>query len=423
MHDYALAHLTDVALLRDLAALVARDRTTTASLLAHIAEVDARKLYVPTGYPSMFEYCVEELRLSEDAAYRRIRAARAARQFSVLFTEVAEGRLHLAAICLLAPHLTSENADEMIAAARGRKKHEIESWLAGRFPALDLREARDVVRPLATRPRLPLLMEPFHPNGAPLVPGRVEGTSESGEMELVPGRVETLADPAPERFLVQVTIGRSTHDKLRYVQELLSHAVPRGDVAQVLDRALDALIPQLERQKFGAARRKPNADPGRRLPRRSTARARYIPAAVRRAVWERDQGQCTFVGAKGVRCQAARFLEFDHIEPVARGGSATVAGIRLRCRAHNQHEAERMFGAGFMRQKRDDSRLATAQRREAHERSRDVLAGLRSLGCRAHEARRAAEFSETLHGATLEDRMRAALSFLGRRSTSGHGIR
>src|SRR5438093_8805485 len=117
MRAYTLSHLGDHELLRDLAALVANDRTTTAALLAHLAEVDARRLYLPAGYPSMYVYCLEELRLSEDAAYKRIQAARAARQFPAVFTAVAEGRLHLSAVVLLAPHLTPENADELLGAA------------------------------------------------------------------------------------------------------------------------------------------------------------------------------------------------------------------------------------------------------------------------------------------------------------------
>src|SRR5262245_6582671 len=71
MATYSLTHLSDGALLRDMAALVAQDRTTTAALLAHLAEVDARKLYLPAAYPSMFAYCVGELRLSEEAAFKR----------------------------------------------------------------------------------------------------------------------------------------------------------------------------------------------------------------------------------------------------------------------------------------------------------------------------------------------------------------
>src|SRR5437870_3407703 len=98
MSTYALSHLTDHALLRDLAALVADDRITTAVMLAHLAEVDARQLYLPAAYPSMYEYCVGELRLSEDAACKRICAARAARKFPAIFYAVADGRLHLSAV-------------------------------------------------------------------------------------------------------------------------------------------------------------------------------------------------------------------------------------------------------------------------------------------------------------------------------------
>jgi len=133
MRALALTHRSDGSLLRHLSALVAQDRRLTASVLAHLAEVDARRLYLPAGYPSMFAYCVEELHFSEDAAYKRIQAGRAARQFPVLFTALTEGRLHLAAICLLAPHLTCENAEELVAACTHRPKAEIERWLGDRF--------------------------------------------------------------------------------------------------------------------------------------------------------------------------------------------------------------------------------------------------------------------------------------------------
>src|SRR6266850_5674362 len=131
---YSLAHLSDGTLLRDLAALVARDRVTTATLLAHLAEVDARKLYLPAAYPSMHAYCVHELRLSEDAAYKRIQAARAARRFPQIFEAVAEGRLHLTGVGLLAPYLTPENATDLLALATHRTKAEIEVLIAERFP-------------------------------------------------------------------------------------------------------------------------------------------------------------------------------------------------------------------------------------------------------------------------------------------------
>ncbi|HYM82351.1 MAG TPA: RuvA C-terminal domain-containing protein [Candidatus Limnocylindria bacterium] len=420
MRAYTLTHLSDAVLLRSLTALVAQDCATTAALLAHIAEVDARKLYLPAGYPSMHAYCIDELRLSDDAAYKRIQAARAARQFPALLTALAEGRLHLAAVCLLAPHLTPENAGELLAAVVHRRKSDIEQMLARRFPRLEERPAMIRALPATS----------FPPN-AQLAPGQVATHTELVGA-LAPGQVEALA-PRPEgalllseRFALQLSIGKGTHDKLRYAQALLSHAVPSGDVTQVLDRALDALIGQLEKRKF-ADTKKP------RPAQHSNVNKRHVPAHVKRAVWERDHGQCTFVSASGHRCEGRRFLEFDHVDPVARGGRATAECIRLRCRAHNQYEAERTFGAGFMIEKRDRARRAANESRAravardaaetrasaaAREQTRDVVAGLRELGFRADEARRAAEFSATLHGATLEGRVRAALKFLCRKPAS-----
>ena len=124
---------------------------------------------------------------------------------------------------------------------------------------------------------------------------------------------------------------------------------------------------------------------------------------------------------------ASDLLEFDHVDPVARGGKATVEGIRLLCRAHNQFEAERVFGVGFMeeRRQRRGVRLKRAQRQAARRgrdrgvrgsqgsRLRDVLAVLRNLGVRGERARRIASLSETFPVATLEDRVRAALRLLG----------
>ncbi|HYM80723.1 MAG TPA: hypothetical protein VEY91_04830 [Candidatus Limnocylindria bacterium] len=232
-----------------------------------------------------------------------------------------------------------------------------------------------------------------------------------------------VAPLAPQRFALQVTIGQSTYDKLQYAQALLSHQIPAGEIAPVLDCALDALIERLEKRKFAATRRP-------RPARRATAGKRHVPAEVKRTVWHRDGGQCTFVSDTGHRCPARTRLEFDHLDPMARGGQATVERMRLRCRAHNQYEAECTFGPGFMRTKREEARRAAAERRaraaEARERGaerraqmaavaeqakeRDVVPWLRRLGFRPDEARCAAALCETIPDASLEERVRAALS-------------
>src|SRR4029079_7568415 len=126
-----------------------------------------------------------------------------------------------------------------------------------------------------------------------------------------------------------LTMDQRTRDDLQYATELLSHAIPTGDPAEVIGRALRVLIERLEKQKF-AATTKP------RTPKRSSADPHHIPAHVQRAVWERDGGQCTFVGDNGHRCGSRERIEFDHIVPFARGGPSTVKNLRLRCRTHNQ---------------------------------------------------------------------------------------
>ena len=132
MREYTLTHLSDATVVHNLAALVARDQTSTAMLLAYIAEIDVRKLYAPAGCPSLFAYCTEELHMSEDVACKRIAAARAARTFPMLFLAIAEGRLHVSGVTVLAPHLTTGNIEELIKAATHRKKSEIEEMIARR---------------------------------------------------------------------------------------------------------------------------------------------------------------------------------------------------------------------------------------------------------------------------------------------------
>ncbi len=402
---HSLTLLPDHILLRNLETLVARDRVTTAELLAHLAEVDERRLYRPAGYPSLFAWCVDVLHFSEDAAAKRIQAARVARAHPEILEMVADGRLHLSGVVLLAPHLTPENAAELLAAAAHATKAAIEQLVAERAP----------------RPDVPTRLEPVASPAMELAAGGAPGRARAPEH--APGHVAVarLAPPArvvplsPQRFALQVTLSQAARDKLAYAQDLLGHALAPGDVAGVLERALDALIAGLERRRFAVATRT--------RPRRGAPRGRYVPAAVRREVWSRDGGRCTFVGDAGHRCESRRALEFDHVTPVARGGEASAANLRLRCRAHNQLEAERTFGRGFI-----DSRRAAARERQAGARAgrtasstpagADVIPWLRAMGFRTDEARRAAATCDAIPDAPLEQRVRHALRQLAPRTTT-----
>ena len=154
--------------------------------------------------------------------------------------------------------------------------------------------------------------------------------------QLPAARPSVVAPLAPERYKVQFTVSRDTHDKLRRAQDLLRHQIPNAEPAVIFDRALTVLIEQLERTKLAVAARPREA-------KLSATQSRHIPAAVKRAVWKRDDGRCTFVGSEG-RCTETGFLEFHHVVPHAAEGETSTSNLELRCRAHNAYEAERYFG-------------------------------------------------------------------------------
>jgi len=346
--QYTRSHLSDSSLLSGLTSHLSSERGALADVLADLAEVDTRKLYVRAAYSSMYAWCVGELHMSEDSACKRIRAARTAREFPTIFTAVAETRMHLSGVVLLAPHLTRENVTELLTATAHKSKLEIEQFLAQRFPQPDLPTRLHAVSPSSTASAPGLLADLPAESSAP---GRINLTIP--EPASAPARIEApLPRPrvtplAPERFALQTTIGQRATDNLRRAQELRGHR----DIGRILDEALELYVRHLEKRRFAAT-----DQPGRR---RSSGKGRYVPAEVKRAVWGRDRGQCTFVSDTGRRCSERSRLEFDHVTEFARGGQATIGGIRLRCRAHNQYGAECTYGTEFMRHKREAHR-ATA---------------------------------------------------------------
>ena len=136
---HPLTSFSDDELLRRLSDLLGQSRRDEADLVAHIGEVDRRRLYAREASPSMFGYCTEVLHLSEAEAYLRIAAARAAREHPLLLTLLADGRLHLTAIAKLAPHLTPENREDILERAAHRSKREIEELVAELGPVRMLR--------------------------------------------------------------------------------------------------------------------------------------------------------------------------------------------------------------------------------------------------------------------------------------------
>jgi len=165
-------------------------------------------------------------------------------------------------------------------------------------------------------------------------------------------RFPVVTPLAPSRFELRCTISKEAHDAINAAKELLGHALPGADAAQIVEKALVELVARLEKQKYADVE-KPREQEAEPLSEPTTHR---VPARVRRLVCERDGGRCTFVAEGGHRCESRMRLEFDHIRPVSLNGKSTVANLRLRCRVHNQYEATRLFGEEFMKRKQAERR-------------------------------------------------------------------
>jgi hypothetical protein len=326
------AMLSDAELLREVKRLTTVERQVTAQLIARLGELDARRLYLGEGCSSLFTYCTQVLHLSEHAAYLRIEAARAAQKWPILLGLLVEGALHLTAIGLIAPHLTADNHERVLASARHKSKREVEVIVAGLRPQP---AAPSSIRKLPQPKPAPEIDLAWRvPDTVP--PGTAADAAIAQPVCATRTTIE-IKPLAPEHYKVQCTVSRETHEKLREAQDLMRHVIPDGDPAAIFERALTLLLADLRRTKHAAvARPRMTLPPG-------GSHGRYIPAGVKRAVWERDGGQCAFVGTTG-RCTERGFLEYHHLVPFSEGGASRVDNLELRCRSHNAFEAERWFG-------------------------------------------------------------------------------
>jgi hypothetical protein len=276
------SHLSDSALIAEVTRCARDERHATAQLVAHLAELDARRLYLGAGQSSLFTYCRDVLSLSDDAAYNRVEAARACRLFPQILDRLVDGALTVTSVRLLARHLTAENHRELLADASRRSKREVEELIARRFPKPDMpssvrkiperTQSRSAVPP--TRPVTELAQTLSAPATTVVASAPVLTAPDAVWSRPTASTRRPAVKPlAPERYEIRFTASAATRDKLKVAQDLLRHAIPSGDVAAIFGRALSELI--------------------------------VVPYAV--------------------------------------GGKATIANIQLRCRAHNGYEADTFF--------------------------------------------------------------------------------
>jgi hypothetical protein len=327
-HTHPIHSLTDDELLHRLSEIVHRARRIEADLVAHIGEVDSRRLYAREACSSMFTYCTEVLHLSEHEAYERITAARVSRRYPLLLEMLREGRLHLSGIGKLAPHLTDENYESLLVRAAHKTKRQIEEILAELSPKPDV---PPVVRKLPERaPQISPVLGELGPDRV-----KVSYTPEPSPPPAPPPARPVLQPLAPSRYKVQFTASGELREKLERLQALM-----RTDLAQAIEAAVTEKLERLEARRFGktSAPRKDLEEVD------SSPDSRYVPAPIRRAVSERDGDRCTFIDASGRRCTAREGLEFHHRSPYGRDGDHSVENLCLMCHAHNLYLAERDYG-------------------------------------------------------------------------------
>ena len=442
MHRFHRMHLSPEAAIARLEAIDVEEKSRLAEGIALIAVIDHRRDYLAAGYSSTLDFCVGRLHMSQDRALKRIQVARIALRLPQVFECLGDGRLSVCTASVLAPHLTPETAAALLAAAAFRSRREILRLLGERSRA---------VAPPPIGPDSPSTVQdtsgsyaPGHMNSlsdllAPPASDAIPSSVAPAQAE--PSRRGRVYGSATGDYEVRLSITDEEHDDLCRAQALLGHAVPSGDPALVYARAMKHYLAHLEKQRLGVKRSatQPNVSNGAsRVPTKSDLRGtanvneprgRGIPKALRRQVWERDSGRCAFVGTDGHRCGATRRLEFDHITPLAKGGSTTPENLRLLCRAHNQFEAERLLGKDHVQRKRDMARFerekakAVAKAGTAREQARDeamqarhddLHAALRGLGFRQADALRGAALADAMPEASLETCLRHALTVLTR---------
>lgn len=319
-----LQDLSDEELIHSLKSLSKDERGRTIALLKHLKEMDRRSLAEKTGFPSLFEYCVRELRFAHGTASRRIHAARAAAKFTILYRTIERGLLSVTTVSLLAPHLTWDNHRRLVREACGKSAREVEALVAGLSKApLAAPERIRFIGAAPLRAPEPSVPDLFIPESVPAT------TAPQAQETKMP------SPPVPLRVQFSFTADERLYREVERAKELMRHKFPAGRLEDLFKAAITALLEKI--------------DPERRVRRtRKTAEAvrrRAIAPALRDAVWRRDGGRCVFRSPDGRMCGARARLQLDHVVPWALGGASDdPRNLRLLCRAHNLLEARRVFG-------------------------------------------------------------------------------
>ncbi len=291
-----------------------------ADVVEHLAEADQREWHIRKGFAGLTNYCVARLKYSQEAAGKRVTAARLVRKYPLALQMLREGEVHLSGLLVLSPVLQADNYEERLKAAAGKTREQLELLVVGWKPKplvetrvfevkVDHRQAllEEMVKARVEEPRAPAPELPRTPRPRPL---------------------------DPQHYKLQLCIDLESYEDLRWLQEHMRHSIPDGDAAKVIAKAIKELRKAVDKRRYGKTYKPKKQAPAQlAMPTGETAKPapRAPGRATRREVSERDGCQCTYVGDDGHRCESASWLQFDQIEEWARGGPTCQTTAAANC--------------------------------------------------------------------------------------------
>jgi hypothetical protein len=332
-----------------LADLLRRERTALGDFLVALADFDAKRLWVDLGYTSLFHFLRAELHLSKAAAQYRKVAAELLQRVPAVIEPLRDRRLCFTTVIEVAKVVTPANCEAVLP----------------RFFGLSRSDAMEVVAELQPHPAPPTRTVVTTPRSAPRQvwsPCRADPVSASlslapdaagcatslmvSSVELAqsedpcpaPRRAEVVPLDADQRRL-HLTVSKRFLAKLAAAADALAHTRPGASEEELLEAGLDLLLARAGKRHGLVERPRETREP---------ANPAHVPAAVRRAVYLRDGGKCQYRLASGELCGCTRYLQYDHVPPLALGGRSTVDGVRLACKAHNLRAARLDLGDAVM---------------------------------------------------------------------------
>lgn len=308
-----LSQQTNQTLLLELKTLVKKEREILGQILELLKEVDRRKLYLDLAYPSLFEFCVDHLGYSESAAYRRIQAMRLVRELPELKTKIEEGKLNISNLSQAQSFFVSEV----------KKQNKIYTR----------EEKRQILLKLENKTKLETEKE------------LVKISPESAK-----GADEFISFITPEKIRLKTTINPTLFKKLKKLKSLLSHKNPNYSYAELIEELADRALNNLGKDDSLPENSSSRQDLDHGIAAASETeeeflmikmgipRNRHIPEKLKREVWQRDGGKCSYKdAASGKICGSEHLLQIDHIIPFSEGGlSKDAKNLRLLCAQHNR---------------------------------------------------------------------------------------